>query len=136
MSSGSSRACAGRVEAREANAMDKVGMRAALIAASLALVGPAAAQAITMNGVARSVSLMREMGANCPDVIPEEAKKFADAFLEIGHKSYGQARFDAELAAELPRREQEMRAAGVPAWCAAQRANQLGLGNRQIFRSP
>ena len=116
--------------------MDKVGMRAALIAASLALVGPAAAQAITMNGVARSVSLMREMGANCPDVIPEEAKKFADAFLEIGHKSYGQARFDAELAAELPRREQEVRAAGAQAWCATQRANQLGLGNTQIFRSP
>ena len=116
--------------------MVKLGMRAALFATTLALAGAAAAQAITMNGVARSVSLMRAMAADCPDVIPEEAQKFADAFLEVGHKSYGQARFDAELAAELPRRAQEVQAAGVAAWCAAQRANQLGLGNRQIFRSP
>ncbi len=116
--------------------MDKLGMRAAVFAASLALAGPAAAQSITINGVARSVSLMREMGADCADVIPEEAKKFESAFLEIGHKAYGQARFDAELAAELPRRKQEVRAAGLAAWCAAQRANQLSLGNRQIFRSP
>ncbi len=116
--------------------MDKVRMRAAIFAASLALAGPAAAQSITMNGVARSVSLMREMGADCPDVIPDEAKRFESAFLEIGRKTYGQARFDAELAAELPRRQQEVHAAGVAAWCAAQRADQLGLGNRQIFRSP
>ena len=116
--------------------MNAIGLRAAAFAASLALAGPAAAQAITMNGVARSVSLMRDMAAYCPDVIPAEAQKFADAFLAVGRESYGQAQFDAELAAELPRREQEMRAAGVPAWCAAQRANQLGLGNRQIFRSP
>jgi hypothetical protein len=116
--------------------MNTIGVRAAAFVASLALAGPAAAQAITMNGVARSVSLMRDMAAYCPDVIPAEAQKFADAFLAVGRESYGQAQFDAELAAELPRREQEVRAAGAQAWCATQRANQLGLGNTQIFRSP
>ncbi|MGO4870549.1 MAG: hypothetical protein ACLPGW_08050 [Roseiarcus sp.] len=116
--------------------MNAIWTRAAALAATVALVGPAAAQSITINGVARSVSLMRDMAAYCPDVIPAEAQKFADAFLEIGHKSYGEAKFDAELAAEMPRREQEVRAAGAAAWCATQRANQLGLGNSQIFRSP
>ncbi len=116
--------------------MNPLAPRAAAFAAALVLAGPAAAQAITMNGVARSVSLMRDMAAYCPDVIPAEAQKFAEAFLEIGHKSYGQAQFDAELAAELPRRDEEVRAAGASAWCATQRANQLGLGNTQIFRSP
>ena len=135
MSSGWSRGCAGRTEAR-GKPMNAIWTRAAALAATVALVGPAAAQSITINGVARSVSLMRDMAAYCPDVIPAEAQKFADAFLEIGHKSYGEAKFDAELAAEMPRREQEVRAAGAAAWCATQRANQLGLGNSQIFRSP
>jgi hypothetical protein len=108
----------------------------ALAVAALALAAPASAQTITMNGVARSVSLMRAMSTYCPDVIPEEAQKFAAAFLDAGHSAYGQARFDAEVAAELPRRDAEVRAAGAAVWCAAQRATQLSLGNRQIFRSP
>ena len=100
------------------------------------IAAPAAAQSITMNGVARSVSLMRAMATYCPDVIPEEAQKFAAAFLDAGHSAYGQAPFDAEVAAELPRRDAEVRAAGAVGWCAAQRTTQLSLGNRQIFRHP
>ena len=109
---------------------------AAVVVAALTIAAPAAAQSITINGVARSVSLMRAMATDCPDVIPEEAQKFAAAFLDAGHSAYGQARFDAEVAAELPRRDAEVRAAGAAAWCAAQRATQLSLGNRQIFRAP
>ena len=109
---------------------------AAVAAAALTIAAPAVGQSITMNGVARSVSLMRAMAAYCPDVIPAEAQKFAAAFLDAGHSAYGQPRFDAEVAAELPRRDAEVRAAGAAAWCAAQRATQLSLGNRQIFRAP
>jgi hypothetical protein len=108
----------------------------ALAVAALALAAPASAQTITMNGVARSVSLMRALAADCPEVIPEEAERFEQAFIEAGRSAFGQAKFDAEVAAELPRRDAEVRAAGAAAWCAAQRATQLSLGNRQIFRNP
>jgi hypothetical protein len=114
--------------------LNALGTRVGALALSLALAGPAAAQAITIAGVARSVSLMRDMAAYCPEVIPAEAKRFENAFLAVGRQSFGQAAFDAALAAELPRREQEVRAAGAPAWCASQRANQIGLGDTQIFR--
>ena len=79
---------------------------------------------------------MRALATNCPDVIPAEANKFVSAFLEYGLASYGQAAFDAEVAAELPRRQQEVNAAGAVAWCATQRTQQLSLGDTQIFRSP
>ena len=115
------RACraAGRAGARGGlkrgrTPMNAIWTRAAALAATVALAGPAAAQSITINGVARSVSLMRDMAAYCPDVIPAEAQKFADAFLEIGHKSYGRALNSTPSSRpRLPRREQEVRAAGA-----------------------
>ncbi len=110
-------------------------MRGAGVAAILAaLIAPATAQNITMDGVARSASLMRLLVESCPDIDRDVGNRYVNAFREAGEKSYGKQAFDRTLARELPRRAQEVREAGASAWCAAQRARMLGMGGAALFR--
>ena len=116
------------------------GMRLAIVSLLLAgAIAPAAAQGITIDGVARSASLMRELGTTCAgtfDVDRDIAGRYEKAFVEAGEKSYGKAAFDRALAQEYPRRAREVRAAGSDRWCAEQRDRMraLGSGGAELFR--
>jgi hypothetical protein len=109
-------------------------MRKLLISALLGLVilpMPSYAQNISVNGVARSVSLFLMLAKHCPKANVVIAARYGMAFNDVGLKSFGKAAFNRELAKERPRREAEVRNTGAAKWCAhhIDRAERMGVKN-------
>ena len=103
--------------------------------------GPALAQQRgaepTMDGVARSASLMQTIGDVCPplmDVNKALAERYARAFVETGEQAYGKANFTPAMAAERKRRAAEVKAATPESWCIEQRDRLKPMGGAELFR--
>jgi hypothetical protein len=113
-------------------------MRGALVALAIAgATTPASSQSITMDGVARSASLMRQMAQSCAvqfDVDRDMAARSEKAFVQAGEKAFGRKRFARALAKEYPRRAAEVKQADPATWCAEQRQLVIELGGEALFR--
>lgn len=117
-------------------------MRKSLASAACALAfamlaQTAAAQDVTMDGLARSASLMRQIEQSCAvdfDVDVDLARRAQAAFAQAGEKAFGKARFDRALEVEYARRAEEPRSAGVDRWCADQRERLMDLSGSKLFR--
>ena len=113
------------------------GLRAAFFLAACAAAAPVRAQDVTIVGVARSVSLMRQIVATCGtafDVDADLASRAEKSFVQAGEKLYGGKAFDAAVAAELQRRAEEVRTTGSDRWCADQRERLKDMPGKKIFR--
>lgn len=121
--------------------MRKARIIAALVAGLSAASSQAQAQKAgpepTADGVARSASLMREIGETCPllmDVNKELAERYVHAFVEAGEQAYGKDAFHRRLAAEYRRRAAEVKKKTPETWCLDQRARLKDLGGGDIFK--
>jgi hypothetical protein len=109
--------------------------RTAITMAALLVSGQAAAQDMTLNGVARTVSLVNAI-YNCGQYYPVDTallERFDRAFNDVGEKvavKEGQ-NWHAILRAEIERRHQEVVATGLPFWCSYQREIPT---NKQFFK--
>jgi hypothetical protein len=98
-------------------------LRVAVVAAIISVTMPAAAQKITVEGIARSASLYAAIVEFCPptqyvnlDVATKAAKAMTDAANEALGPDVGRTALDRELK----RRFDEVRTQGAMAWCANQ----------------
>lgn len=109
------------------------------IGASLALAAEAGAQQdapATIDGVARSASLMRQIGEACPllmDVNRDLADRYLQAFVETGEQAFGKAAFQKALATEYARRAAEVKARTPESWCLEERARLKDMGGGALF---
>ncbi|MFT4096459.1 MAG: hypothetical protein QM651_05010 [Rhodoblastus sp.] len=90
----------------------------------------------TADGVARSASLMRQIGEACPplmDVNKELAERYVRAFEETGEQAFGKEAFAKKLAAEYERRAAEVKAKTPESWCLDQRARLKDMGGADLF---
>jgi hypothetical protein len=97
----------------------------------------AAAQPVTIDGLARSVSLMRVMIETCAqggDLNVDLARRSERAFVEAGERAFGKKNFTRALEKEIPRRAGEAAEAGPEAWCAEQRQVVIDSGGEALFR--
>ncbi len=108
---------------------------------SLALQTPALAQKPeaqpTIDGIARSASLMATIGEACPllmGVNKALAERYAEAFVASGEQATGKAAFARKLAAEKARRAAEVKAKTPESWCLDQRARLEQMGGGDLFR--
>jgi hypothetical protein len=95
-----------------------------------------AAQETGIVAIARSASRIQLIQDTCGRffrIDKDRADAYRLAFLEIGNKSHGEAAFAKALREELPRRRQEVAAAGPKSWCAGQRDRLRDIGIRDIF---
>ncbi len=105
------------------------------------LAAPALAQKAepqpTIDGIARSASLMRQIGEACPplmDVNVELAERYMfSAFEETGEQAFGKEAFEKKLAAEYERRAAEVKAKTPESWCLDQRARLKDMGGADLF---
>lgn len=114
--------------------MGRVGRSLLVVALSAA---PAAAQDVTIEGVARSVSLMKQIAETCSgdfDVDRALAERAQEAFTRAGETGYGKKAFAKALGVELPRRAQEVRSTGSDRWCADQRERMADVPGPKLFR--
>lgn len=123
-----------------AHKMNKTIFPIALLGA-LALQSPALAQKSgpepTIDGVARSASLMATIGEACPllmDVNTALAERYAQAFVAAGEQAVGKPAFARKLAAERARRATEVKAKTPESWCLDQRARLEQMGGADLFR--
>jgi hypothetical protein len=98
-----------------------------------------AAQAdnVDVVGVARSVSLILSIKERCGDfylVNQQYAENFVKAMLGWGIAVFGERAVEQALDEEMPRRNREIAATGVQAWCVYQKASQERLGNTALFQ--
>ncbi len=95
----------------------------------------AAEQAITMEGVARSASLMEAIAELCPPygADGELAGRYVKAFITAGGEAYGKRRFSAALKKARAERREETRSSAPAAWCEEQRQKQQQIGDSGIF---
>ena len=109
------------------------------IGASFALAAEAGAQQdapATIDGVARSASLMRQIGEACPllmDVNRDLADRYLQAFVETGEQAFGKAAFQKALATEYARRAAEVKARTPESWCLEERARLKDMGGGALF---
>lgn len=85
---------------------------------------PAAAQEITMNGIARSASEFNALRVFCSEqfsVNAERAQKYEQMYINVGVQSFGEMKFRAELSQEYARRYKEVEITRSAQWCAYQR---------------
>jgi 2-hydroxychromene-2-carboxylate isomerase len=106
-----------------------------LAMAALLVAGQATVQDITLNSVARSVSLINAI-YNCGRYYPVDTALLerADAALnEVGEKAAAKEgkNWRAILQAEIERRHQEVVATGLQQWCSYQRQRP---DSRQFFK--
>ena len=101
---------------------------------------PARAQktepAPTIDGVARSASLMRQIGEACPllmDVNKELADRYVQAFVETGETAFGKETFQKKLASEYERRAVEVKKRTPESWCLDQRSRLKDMGGGDLF---
>lgn len=104
------------------------------------LAAPALAQKAepqpTIDGIARSASLMRQIGEACPplmDVNKDLAERYVQAFEESGEQAFGKEAFEKKLAAEYERRAAEVKAKTPESWCLDQRARLKDMGGADLF---
>jgi hypothetical protein len=102
---------------------------------SALLAGQAIAQDITLNGVARSVSLVNAI-YHCRQYYPIDTallERFDRAFNDVGEKAAAREGRDwpAILRAEIQRRHNEVVATGLQVWCSYQREIPQ---NKQFFK--
>lgn len=121
-----------------AHKMNKTIFLTALLG-SLALQTSALAQKAqpTIDGIARSASLMATIGEACPllmDVNKALAERYAQAFVASGEQATGKAAFARKLAAEKARRAAEVKAKTPESWCLDQRARLEQMGGGDLFR--
>ncbi|HMN73458.1 MAG TPA: hypothetical protein PKA55_16475 [Rhodoblastus sp.] len=120
-------------------------MNKTLILSALALLLPLAPPAhaqkpepqATIDGVARSASLMRQIAEACPplmDVNTDLAERYVQAFEETGEQAFGKEAFQKKLAAEYERRAAEVKAKTPESWCLDQRARLKDMGGGDLFR--
>jgi hypothetical protein len=92
---------------------------------------------VTIDGVARATSLMRQMIDACADRLEidrDMAGRYVKAFTEIGDRAFGRKAFARALAREFPRRAAEVRDIGADVWCPAQRQRVIEMGGEPLFR--
>ena len=110
------------------------------IGASLALAAEAGAQQdapATIDGVARSASLMRQIGEACPllmDVNKDLADRYVQAFVETGEQAFGKDAFQKKLAVEYARRAAEVKKQTPETWCLDQRSRLKDMGGADLFK--
>ena len=109
------------------------------IGLSFAFAAPAGAQQdapATIDGVARSASLMRQIGEACPllmDVNKDLAERYHQAFVETGEQAFGKAAFQKALATEYARRAAEVKARTPESWCLEERDRLKDMGGGALF---
>jgi hypothetical protein len=109
--------------------------RIAVAIAALLVAGQAIAQDITLDGVARSVSLVNAI-YHCRQYYPIDTallERFDRAFNDVGEKAAVREGRDwpAILRAEIQRRHNEVVATGLQVWCSYQREIPQ---NKQFFK--
>lgn len=107
---------------------------AALLAACCA---SAVAQPVSIEGLARSASLMKQIAETCGagyDADVDLATRTERTFVQAGEKAFGKAVFSRTMAAEYQRRGQEVRSQGSDRWCYEQREALRELPGQKIFR--
>ena len=90
----------------------------------------------TIEGVARSASLMRQIGEACPplmDVNKELADRYVQAFVETGEQAFGKEAFQKRLASEYERRAAEVKKKTPESWCLDQRSRLKDMGGGDLF---
>lgn len=90
----------------------------------------------TIDGVARSASLMRQIGESCPllmDVNTELAERYVQAFVETGEQAFGKDVFQKKLASEYERRAAEVKKKTPESWCLDQRSRLKDMGGGDLF---
>jgi hypothetical protein len=107
----------------------------AVAIAALLVAGQAIAQDITLDGVARSVSLVNAI-YHCRQYYPIDTallERFDRAFNDVGEKAAAREGRDwpAILRAEIQRRHNEVVATGLQVWCSYQREIPQ---NKQFFK--
>jgi hypothetical protein len=107
----------------------------AVAIAALVVAGQAIAQDITLDGVARSVSLVNAI-YHCRQYYPIDTallERFDRAFNDVGEKAAAREGRDwpAILRAEIQRRHNEVVATGLQVWCSYQREIPQ---NKQFFK--
>jgi hypothetical protein len=108
-----------------------------LAAAILVVSLPAAAQQITADGVARSISANFYMRTTCPRFFKVDvpmATKIAADTLDLGSQLFDPVQFKNTVAAELPRRGSEVVATGAQPWCIYQRTVMTSTGLGFLFK--
>ena len=113
-----------------------IALSASLAAQTQAFAQKSAA-APTIDGVARSASLMQTIGEACPllmDVNKDLAERYAKAFVATGEQAVGKQAFDKKIAAERGRRAAEVKAKTPETWCLDQRARLEKMGGGDLFR--
>lgn len=98
-------------------------LRVALVAVIISLTTAAAAQKITVEGIARSASLYAAIVEFCPPtqhVNLELATRAAKAMTDAANEALGPDVGRTVLDNELTRRFDEVRLQGAVAWCASQ----------------
>jgi uncharacterized protein YifE (UPF0438 family) len=109
--------------------------RTAMAIAALLVAGQAIAQDITLDGVARSVSLVNAI-YNCGQYYPVDTallERLDKAFNDVGEQAAAKEGRDwqAILRAEIERRHNEVVATGLQVWCSYQRRIPT---NKQFFK--
>jgi hypothetical protein len=109
--------------------------RMAIAMAALLVAGQAIAQDVTLDGVARSVSLVNSI-YHCRQYYPIDTallERFDRAFNDVGEKAAAKVgeNWRAVLRAEIERRHNELVAIGLPVWCSYQREVPT---NKQFFK--
>jgi hypothetical protein len=109
--------------------------RAAIVTAAMLIAGQAIAQDITLNGVARSVSLVNAI-YNCGQYYPVDTallERLDRAFNDVGEQAAAKEGRDwqAILRAEIERCHKEVVATGLQSWCSYQRGIPT---NKQFFK--
>lgn len=90
----------------------------------------------TIEGVARSASLMRQIAEACPllmDVNKELADRYVQAFVETGEQAFGKEAFQRRLASEYGRRAAEVKRKTPESWCLDQRSRLKDMGGGDLF---
>ena len=82
----------------------------------------------TISGVARSASLMRQIGEACP-LLMDVNRDLADRYLQ----AFGKAAFQKALAAEYARRAAEVKARTPESWCLEERDRLKDMGGGALF---
>jgi hypothetical protein len=117
--------------------MIKTGALLMLVIAAGLAPPPAAAQNVTVGGMARSYSASFFMRTVCPKFIRVNvafAQRYGGDILDIGSTTFGKPEMKDAVAKEIERRRNEVAATGESAWCSYQRASMIGDGLNELFR--
>lgn len=113
--------------------------RLGIIAVSLLLsAAPSLSDNITIEGVARTISLFAAIEGACGDfyeIDAEQSSKIRTALTNTGFKTFGANKFGPSLLKEMDRRLQEVKITGPKQWCTYQRANDKQVGESGVFKS-